>query len=189
MAPLTAGEQLPTPFWNLPAEQLLAELATHPARGLSHAEAASRLLRQGANRLGARQRIPTHDLVSGDVVLVRAGDGIPADCRLLEECDLFVDEGALTGESFPVDKSPGVVSAGAPLAGRGNVLLLGSHVVSGSGVAVVVHTGRATEFGQIAERLRLRPPQTEFEHGVRRFGALLLEITLVLVINIFAVNV
>ena len=140
-------------------------------------------------RGGNEQVIPTHELVRGDLVLVSAGDGIPADCRLLTECDLFVNEAALTGESFPVDKSPGVVTAAAPLAGRSNVLMLGTHVVSGSGLAVVVQTGRATEFGKIAERLRLRPPQTEFEHGVRRFGALLLEITLVLVITIFAVNV
>jgi Mg2+-importing ATPase len=158
------------------------------------AQAMATLLRsvelQARVRRGGRELdIPTHELVRGDVVLVRAGDGIPADCRLLQECDLFVNEAALTGESFPVDKSPGVVSPEAALAGRSNVLMLGTHVVSGSGVAVVVRTGRATEFGQIAERLRLRPPQTEFEHGVRRFGALLLEITLVLVITIFAVNV
>ena len=95
----------------------------------------------------------------------------------------------LTGESFPVDKSPGQVAADAPLAERTNTLYLGTHVVSGSGEAVVVRTGRATEFGHISERLRLRPTETEFEHGVRRFGALLLEITLVLVFTIFAVNV
>ncbi|MCU0530143.1 MAG: magnesium-translocating P-type ATPase [Cyanobium sp. Prado107] len=146
-------------------------------------------LQARVRRGGLERVVPTRELVKGDVVLLRAGDGIPADCRLLAECDLFVNEAALTGESFPVDKSPGVVSAEAPLPRRSNVLLLGTHVVSGSGVAVVVHTGRATAFGQIAERIRLRPPQTEFEHGVRRFGALLLEITLVLVITIFAVNV
>lgn len=161
-------------------------------RGAAHTMAAllsSVEMRARVRRDGREQVIPTHNLVVGDVVLVRAGDGIPADCRLLEECDLFVDEAALTGESFPVDKSPGVVSPEAPLAARSNVLLLRTHVVSGSGVALAVRTGRATEFGQIAERLRLRPPQPEFEHGVRRFGALLLEITLVLVITIFAVNV
>lgn len=146
-------------------------------------------LQARVRRGGCELDIPTHELVSGDLVLLRAGDGIPADCRLLEECDLFVNEAALTGESFPVDKSPGVVIPEAPLAGRSNVVLLGTHVVSGSGLAVVVRTGRATEFGRIAERLRLRPAQTEFEHGVRRFGALLLEITLVLVITIFAFNV
>ena len=66
---------------------------------------------------------------------------------------------------------------------------MGTHVVSGSARAVVVRTGKETEFGKVSERLRLRPPETEFERGVRRFGYLLMEITLVLVIAIFAVNV
>ena len=114
-------------------------------------------LKARVRRGGRELELPTHALVSGDLVLLRAGDGIPADCRLLQECDLFVNEAALTGESFPVDKSPGVVAPETPLAGRSNVVLLGTHVVSGSGLAVVVRTGRATEFGRIADRLRLRP--------------------------------
>jgi len=73
--------------------------------------------------------------------------GIPADCRLLSEQDLFVNQAALTGESFPVDKSPGVVESDTPLAQRSNMLLLGTHVVSGSGRALVVSTGKATAFG------------------------------------------
>lgn len=140
-------------------------------------------------RDGRETEIPTDELAPGDVVLLAAGSGIPADCRLLAEQDLFVDEATLTGESYPVDKSPGIAPAEAPLAQRNNALFLGAHVVSGSGRAVVVHTGRSTEFGRISERLRLRPPETEFEHGIRRFGYLLLEITLVLVIAIFALNV
>jgi Mg2+-importing ATPase len=140
-------------------------------------------------RDGREAEIPLDTLVPGDLVLLSAGSGIPADCRLLAEQDLFVDEAALTGESYPVDKSPGIVAAGAPLAQRDNVLFLGTHVVSGSGRALVVRTGRATEFGKISERLRLRPQETEFERGVRRFGYLLLEVTLVLVIAIFGFNV
>jgi Mg2+-importing ATPase len=140
-------------------------------------------------RDGREATIPTDELVPGDLVLLAAGRSIPADCRLLAARDLFVDEAALTGESYPVAKRPGVVPADALLARRENALFQGTHVVSGSGRAVVVHTGRATEFGRISERLRLRPPETEFEHGVRRFGYLLLEVTLVLVIAIFAVNV
>jgi Mg2+-importing ATPase len=140
-------------------------------------------------RDGREVVIPTDEVVPGDIVLLAAGSGIPADCRLLAERDLFVNEAALTGESYPVDKSPGVVPAETPLARRDNTLFLGTHVVSGSGRAVVVRTGRATEFGRISERLRLRPPETEFERGVRRFGYFLLDVTLVLVIAIFAFNV
>ena len=140
-------------------------------------------------RGGCQTEISVDELVPGDVVLLSAGSSVPADCLLLSEQDLFVDEASLTGESFPVDKNPGTTPAEAPLALRDNVLFLGTHVVSGSGRALVVHTGRSTEFGAIAARLRLRPVETEFEQGVRRFGYMLMEITLVLVIAIFAFNV
>ena len=140
-------------------------------------------------RDGCPTEVVVDELVPGDVVLLSAGSSIPADCLLLAEQDLFVDEASLTGESFPVDKSPGTVPADAPLARRDNVLFLGTHVISGSGRALVVHTGRSTAFGAIAARLRLRPAETEFEQGVRHFGYLLMEITLVLVIAIFAFNV
>lgn len=140
-------------------------------------------------RDGSKTEVAVDALVPGDVVELSAGSSIPADCLLLAEQDLFVDEASLTGESFPVDKSPGSLPPETPLAGRDNVLFLGTHVVSGSGRALVVHTGRSTEFGAIADRLRMRPAETEFEQGVRRFGNLLMEVTLVLVIAIFAFNV
>ncbi|MCT0213529.1 MULTISPECIES: magnesium-translocating P-type ATPase [unclassified Synechococcus] len=140
-------------------------------------------------RDGALQRIPAADLVPGDLLVLSAGAGIPADCRLIEERDLSLDEASLTGESFPVSKHPGVVAAAASLAERGNVLFFGTHVVSGTGTAVVVLTGADTAYGSIAARLRLRSPETEFERGVRQFGTLLLELTLTMVFAIFALNV
>ncbi|MEM2126056.1 MAG: HAD-IC family P-type ATPase [Candidatus Methanosuratincola sp.] len=140
-------------------------------------------------RDGSQTEIAVDELVQGDVVLLSACSRIPADCLLLDGKDLFVDEASLTGESFPVAKTPGTVPPDAPLARRHNVLFLGTHVISGSGRALVVHTGRSTEFAAIAERLRLRPAETEFEQGVRRFGYLLIETTLVLAIAIFAFNV
>jgi Mg2+-importing ATPase len=66
---------------------------------------------------------------------------------------------------------------------------MGTHVVSGSATAIIVHTGKETEFGKVSERLTLRPQETEFEHGIRRFGYFLMEVTLVLVVSIFAINV
>jgi Mg2+-importing ATPase len=158
--------------------------ATAVRRLLASVELRARVVRDGRDA-----EVPVRNLVVGDIVLLAAGAGIPADCRLLEERDLFVDEATLTGESYPVDKSPGVVDADAVIARRTNALWLGTHVVSGSGRALVVATGRDTEFGAIAARLRLAPEETEFEHGVRRFGYLLAEVTLVLVFAIFAVNV
>ena len=140
-------------------------------------------------RDGHDVELPQDALVPGDVVVLAAGAAVPADCRILRSTDLFVDESTLTGESYPAEKAAGDLPADTPLAKRSNALFQGSHVVSGTGRAVVVQTGANTVFGGIAERLKLRPPETEFEHGLRRFGGLLIQITLLLVIAIFAINV
>lgn len=142
-----------------------------------------------ALRDGREVEIVVEEIVSGDVVVLNAGDVVPADGRLLESKDLFVDEATLTGETFPIEKSPAAVPPAAPLSRRTNVLFMGTHVVSGTGALLAVNVGRRTEFGKIAETLRLRPVETEFERGVRRFGYFLLELTLVLVLGIFALNV
>jgi len=133
--------------------------------------------------------VPAEDVVPGDVVVLNAGDVIPADCLILESEDLHVDEATLTGETYPVEKGPGPLPKATPLARRRNSLFLGTHVVSGTATAVAVHTGERTEFGRVAERMDRGRPEAEFERGVRRFGYLLMESTLVLVLLIFAVNV
>jgi P-type Mg2+ transporter len=140
-------------------------------------------------RDGDSKEIPIDEVVPGDIVVIKASDVIPGDCILLESKDLFVDEATLTGETYPVEKLTGILSPETPLSQRTNSLFMGTHVVSGSAKAVVIRTGKETEFGKVSERLKLRPPETEFERGVRRFGYLLMEITLVLVIAIFAINV
>jgi P-type Mg2+ transporter len=140
-------------------------------------------------RDGRTVEIPLEGLVPGDVVALGAGDIVPGDCLILEAKDLFANEAALTGETFPVEKAKGKTAPDAPLAGRNNVLYMGTHAVSGSGRAVVVRTGKATEFGRVAERLKVRPLETEFERGIRRFGYLLMEVTLVMLFAIFAANV
>ena len=140
-------------------------------------------------RDGKDVTVPFADIVPGDLVLIEAGATIPGDCLLLQSHDLFVDEAALTGETYPVEKSSGVQAADTALSGRANVLFMGTHVVSGSARAVVVHTGVSTEFGKVSERLQLQPPETEFEQGIRHFGYFLMEVTLVLIVVIFAINV
>jgi len=142
-----------------------------------------------ALRNGREVRVPLAEIVPGDVVVLSAGAIIPGDCRLLETRDLFVDEATLTGETYPVEKTPGALAPDAGLARCTNAVFMGTHVVSGSGKALVIHTGRETEFGKIFESLKLRPPETGFEHGIRRFGYLLAEVTFVLVLAIFAFNV
>ncbi len=140
-------------------------------------------------RNGVRTDMPLEAVVPGDVVLLAAGDIVPGDARILTSKDLYVDEAALTGESYPAEKQPGTVPAEAALHERSNTLFLGTHVVSGTATAVVVHTGRKTIFGGISTELSRRPPITEFEHGVRRFGYLLLEIAAVMALAILAINV
>lgn len=145
-------------------------------------------VKAAAVRDGVVSEFPVDQIVPGDVVVLNAGDLVPGDGQLLEARDLLIDEASLTGETFPVEKSPGLVAAAAPLRQRRNSLFMGSHVVSGTGRFVVVLTGKTTEFGQISQTLKSHPAATEFEHGVRRFGYLLLELTLLLAIGIFALN-
>ncbi len=140
-------------------------------------------------RDGATKEIPVEEIVPGDVVILNAGDIVPGDCLILESKDLFVDEAMLTGETFPVEKAATVLAAETPLGQRTNSLFMGTHVVSGRSNALVISTGKETEFGKVSERLKLRPVETEFEHGIRQFGYFLMEVTLVLVVVIFAINV
>lgn len=140
-------------------------------------------------RDGRKQELPVEEIVPGDVVTLSAGDIVPADCLLIEEDELFVDEATFTGETFPVEKNVTQLPEDTPLSKRTNSLFMGSHIVSGTGKAIVVHTGMATEFGSISHSLRKKAPETAFEVGIRKFGYLLMQITLVMVITLFAVNV
>ena len=114
----------------------------------------------------------TH-LVPGDVVHLDIGSIVPADVRLLAASDLECDESILTGESVPASKSPAPVVAGAALGDLSSCLFMGTVVHEGSADAVVVATGRLTQFGRIAVGLGERHPQTEFQLGLTRFSGLL----------------
>ncbi len=139
-------------------------------------------------RDGQAQRLPSDQVVPGDVVLLSAGRLIPADGIALEVDDLFVNQAVLTGETFPVEKRPGAVAAKAALAERTNCLLMGTSVTSGTGHMLVIRTGKGTVFGQVAERLSLRPPENEFERGVHRFGDLLTRVMVVMVLAVLSAN-
>jgi Mg2+-importing ATPase len=140
-------------------------------------------------RDGQQHEIPVEEIVPGDIVVLNAGDIIPGDCLILESKDLFVDEAMLTGETFPVEKTVSVLPPDTALAQRSNTGWMGTHVVSGNAKALVTFTGKNTEFGKVSERLKLKPSETEFERGIRRFGYFLGEVTLILVVIIFAINV
>lgn len=141
------------------------------------------VLRQGQQRL-----IPIEDIVPGDVVILSAGSLVPADAVVLEAVDCHVSEAALTGESYPVGKSAGVLPADTPLPRRSNCVFLGTNVRSGTLRCVIVTTGRRTQFGAIAQRLTLRSAETEFDRSTRRFGNLLASAMLTMVFLVFVAH-
>jgi Mg2+-importing ATPase len=144
----------------------------------------SKVMRGGKSHI-----LPSEQLVPGDVVLLSAGSLIPADGIVLEANDFFVNQAVLTGESFPMEKMTAAVPAKASLAERTNCVFMGTSVSSGTAQELIVETGKNTMFGQIADRLSLRPPETEFEHGIHHFGNLLTQVMLVIVLIVLAINI
>ena len=139
-------------------------------------------------RDAAEHTVPVSTVVPGDVVLLSAGNLIPADGLVLGAEDFLVSEASMTGESFPVEKRPGIVPPDAPLAARTNAVFLGSSVRSGTAKVLVVQTERQTEFAAIAARLRSLRPETDFAHGVRQFGYLLIRTMVVIVLFVLTIN-
>ena len=129
------------------------------------------------------------EVVQGDILAFSAGDIIPADCLLMEEKDLHVNESTLTGETYPAEKMIGTIAADTGMSKRSNVLYEGTSVVSGSGKAVAVLTGKETVFGIISASMSKPEEETAFETGIRKFGILLMKITIVLAVIILIVNI
>jgi Mg2+-importing ATPase len=139
-------------------------------------------------RDGVEQTVPVRAVVPGDLILLSAGNLIPADGLVIEAEDFLVSEASMTGESFPVEKRPGMIAPDAPIAARINAVFLGASVRSGTAKVLAVRTGRQTEFEAIAGRLRARPPETDFARGVRQFGYLLLRVMVVIVLFVLTIN-
>lgn len=139
-------------------------------------------------RDGIAAEIPAENAVPGDVVLLAAGDMIPGDCLVLEAKDFFVNEAALTGETFPAEKRPGTVAAETVLAQRTNTLFFGTNITSGTGRAMIAAVGAETEFGGIKKSAG-ETVMTDFQHGIVKFSAFLAKITLSMVLSIFFFNV
>jgi len=146
-------------------------------------------IKSNVQRDGQTKLLPSEQIAAGDIVLLSAGSMIPADGIVLDAKDLFVNQAVLTGETFPVEKKPGVVPAKASLAERTNCVFMGTSANSGTAQVLIVQTGKATVFGQIAQRLSLRQPETEFERGIRRFGYLLTQVMLVMVVIVLGINI
>ena len=136
------------------------------------------------------QEIRRDEVVPGDIVRLAAGDLVPADGKLEQSRDLFVQQAALTGESMPVEKEAGDESETEEKgpAARDRVFL-GTSVVSGTGLLSVTATGSRTSFGLISAKLRERAGETEFERGLRQFGLLIMRVILFLILFILIVRV
>lgn len=163
----------------------------------SKAENAAELLKEkvattaSVMRDNTKQELKLSQLVPGDIVYLSAGDIAPADARLISAKDLFINQSALTGESFPVEKTPNKLEpiklSSGSITEWDNYLFMGTSVVSGTANAVVVKTGGSTEYGKIAKKLVTKPPETEFERGVKGFSYLIMQVTFVLIIFVFIV--
>ena len=140
-------------------------------------------------RDGKFEEIDNAMLTVGDIINVKTGDMIPADCLIIEENSLSMDESSLTGETFPVEKNPQRISADTALSNRKNSLWMGTHVISGSGKAVIVNLAKDSEFGKITASLDEKDSDTDFEKGIRDFGNLILHVTTLLIGLIFVFNI
>jgi Mg2+-importing ATPase len=134
--------------------------------------------------------ITRRELAPGDVIGLTAGDLVPADAWLFKVRDLHVQQAALTGESLPVEKDALDLKSLEQTKGDDrHKVFLGTSVVSGTGTALVMATGKDTAFGDIATRLATKPPETEFERGTRQFGLLIMKTTIMLVLFVLLVSV
>jgi len=140
-------------------------------------------------RDGIGVSIESSELVIGDVLELSAGDLIPVDCLVLNSKDFFVDQSSLTGESFPVEKIHEPVGTSVKnLTGLTNILFSGSNVVTGTARAVVIKTGRDTQFGKTAESLSEISGSNDFTRGISSFSFMILKIIIFFVLFIFMVN-
>lgn len=128
-------------------------------------------------------------LVLGDIIKVSTGDMIPADCFIIEANSLATDESSLTGETFPVEKNANILDADTSLSHRSNSLWMGTHVIIGSGLAVIVNLAKNSEFGKITASLSQKDEDTDFERGIKDFGNLILHVTILLICLIFLFNI
>jgi Mg2+-importing ATPase len=144
-------------------------------------------LRSDVLRDGVSTQLAFAALVPGDVVMLSAGDLVPADGRLLACRDFFVNQALLTGESYPVEKHAGdPAEPVTEISDATNAALAGTSVISGSATLLVCRTGRATALGMLADTLIAKPPPNAFETGLHRFSGLILRITVVLVLLVMA---
>ena len=137
-----------------------------------------------------KKEIDIIELVPGDIIFLSAGDMIPADCRIIQSKDLFISQSMLTGESLPVEKREfSIIDAGkkSPLELE-NICFMGTNVVSGTAIAIVVTTGNLTYFGSIGKAITGKRAETSFDKGINKVSWLLIRFMLVMVPLVFLIN-
>lgn len=140
-------------------------------------------------REGERQQVDSKELVPGDLVFLGNGDVVPADMRLLNVDELFIDESALTGESYPVRKiSAGISAISPPVHEMKNLAFMGTYVKGGEGRGVIIATGKDIYLGKTAHLLKKIKRESEFQRNMAKFGFTLVKVVLASVAIIFLVN-
>ena len=171
------------------ASVVLDVVQEHRAEGAAESLRDQVALSARVLRDGTAADIPAVEVVPGDIVLLAAGGLVPADSRLVEARDLYVNEALLTGEPYPAAKEvvpPSGVPAGAMF--PANLVFMGTSGVSGTATALVLATGRRAQLGSIAQALQHPPPPTAFAVGIRGFGLMIVRLTVLLVLFVLLAN-
>ena len=187
-------------FW----QEMRALIEAQALKSMVHNHATvSRIKTEDGKRIFGKNDIPMVELVPGDIIHLAAGDMIPGDVRLVEAKDLFISQSALTGEAIPVEKhecikkihnitarSKSTKSSKKKLMilDQPTICFMGSSVVSGTAIAVVLNTGNNTYFGSMATSLMEKKPITSFDQGVNKVSRLLVKFMVIMVPVVFAVN-
>lgn len=146
------------------------------------------VLRRNANGNVVEKEIPLREVVVGDIIKLAAGDIVPADARVLKSTDLFVNQSALTGEAMPVEKHVDNKSEDGSVLELTNILFMGSNVVSGSAMALIVSTGADTFFGDVAKKASSHRSETAFDLGVSKFAMLMIKFMFFMAPTVFILN-
>lgn len=162
-------------------------------RGNKAAQKLKSMVKTNANVLRQNQEsknIDVKELVPGDIVLISAGDMIPADCRIIESKDLFISQSLLSGESLPVEKTEKTPSSveNKSIIELNNICFLGTNVISGTAKLIVINTGTNTYFGSISQSIVKKNPESNFEMGIKSVSWMIIKIMLIMVPLVFLIN-
>ena len=173
-------------YWDYSLEELIRQLRTNSYQGLQSDEVNRRLVLYGKNVIKSRRDTNLATLLLAQfktpiiimfmfTAFLSMFLGRSEDSIIVMSNNLFVNEATLTGESFPAEKSARILSAKIPIKDRSNSLFMGTVVVSGTAIVLVIYTGIKTELGKIS-KLEHAKTETEFEKGVKKFGYFLLKL-------------